>query len=547
MQRKYRLLLIVSIIGLLATLSTGTYAYLRKTETQNDINSVTILSCLDISFENLSENILIEDAYPITDAEGKLTAPYTFKVKNNCESPITAEINIETLVGSTLGQGNIKVALDTETPALLSSKSAGTKILSSSVSSNSKNLAKIILAQYEERVYDLRLWINSSVDQTQMNKTFSGKVVVVANPLVYRAIEKPNWDTSAGTLLHAIKTGKYVYAQPMTVPGKAISLATEGIISSTEDDYGTSYYFRGNVDDNYVVFANMCWRIVRITGDSGDEGDYNKAIKLVLYNYNPNNMENPCTQIGKSLAFARVNGNGYSTGYNPGGNHSATYVGYMYGNQSATTYEATHENLTDSLMLTKLKSWYNTKLRDYSDDYIADTIWCNDKRVTSGKGINGEQSTFAAQSRINDPVLTCGSDIDDNKISKFTASDSKYGNAKLHGTNGSGDPEYKIGLLTADEYSYTGMKSTDNDYYFLTENTRDGYYFTLSPCNVSSSNTGVMIGVGLYGAFYTQVGVTAVTSSRNVRPSISLKSTVVVNAGSDGTAKNPYVITEAAK
>ena len=41
----------------------------------------------------------------------------------------------------------------------------------------------------------------------------------------------------------------------------------ESILTTTVDDHGTSYYFRGNVQNNYVNFAGMCWRIVRIAGD----------------------------------------------------------------------------------------------------------------------------------------------------------------------------------------------------------------------------------------------------------------------------------------
>jgi hypothetical protein len=61
-----------------------------------------------------------------------------------------------------------------------------------------------------------------------------------------------------------------------------------------------AYYFRGNITNNYVVFAGMCWRIVRVTGDG--------SIKLALYNYNPNSsVTNPCdtSQDGTSYAFAR--------------------------------------------------------------------------------------------------------------------------------------------------------------------------------------------------------------------------------------------------
>ncbi len=63
------------------------------------------------------------------------------------------------------------------------------------------------------------------------------------------------------------------------------SPGTSGVFKA-EDDYGTSYYYRGAVENNYVVFANMCWRVVRVVGDG--------SIKLTLYNYNPNSVANPC-------------------------------------------------------------------------------------------------------------------------------------------------------------------------------------------------------------------------------------------------------------
>ncbi len=35
------------------------------------------------------------------------------------------------------------------------------------------------------------------------------------------------------------------------------------------DAFGKSYFFSGNILNNYIDFANMCWRIVRIEGDGG--------------------------------------------------------------------------------------------------------------------------------------------------------------------------------------------------------------------------------------------------------------------------------------
>ena len=43
--------------------------------------------------------------------------------------------------------------------------------------------------------------------------------------------------------------------------------STESGVFATEDDYGTSYYYRGSVENNYVDFAGKIWRIIRINGD----------------------------------------------------------------------------------------------------------------------------------------------------------------------------------------------------------------------------------------------------------------------------------------
>ena len=40
----------------------------------------------------------------------------------------------------------------------------------------------------------------------------------------------------------------------------------EGVFEM-EDDYGTSYYYRGAVENNYVKFAGFYWRIIRVNGD----------------------------------------------------------------------------------------------------------------------------------------------------------------------------------------------------------------------------------------------------------------------------------------
>lgn len=69
--------------------------------------------------------------------------------------------------------------------------------------------------------------------------------------------------------------------------GSEVATKNEGLIS-TVDNKGTAYYFRGNVNNNYVKMGDLLFRIVRINGDG--------TIRLVLddsignYSYNTNAM-----------------------------------------------------------------------------------------------------------------------------------------------------------------------------------------------------------------------------------------------------------------
>ena len=53
----------------------------------------------------------------------------------------------------------------------------------------------------------------------------------------------------------------------------AVSSSTNGqglyIRAGTENDMYPIYYFRGAVDNNHVLFANFCWRILRTTDTGG--------------------------------------------------------------------------------------------------------------------------------------------------------------------------------------------------------------------------------------------------------------------------------------
>ena len=166
----------------------------------------------------------------------------------------------------------------------------------------------------------------------------------------------------------------------------------EAELASTEDDYGTSYYFRGAVKNNYVEFVNKCWRIVRVGGDG--------SVKLILHNDNTAGAANPCSSANNnaSAAFARYSGTIYKSAFNSSYNDNA-YVGFKYGTVGASTYAATHANSNKSTILTNLETWYNDNLKTY-ESVIDDTVWCNDKTNVNGLGYAQNQTYYGATQRL---------------------------------------------------------------------------------------------------------------------------------------------------
>ena len=297
---------------------------------------------------------------------------------------------------------------------------------------------------------------------------------------------------------------------------------TEAELASTEDDYGTSYYFRGAVKNNYVEFANKCWRIVRIVGDG--------SVKLVLHNDNTTGAANPCSSANNSTnaAFARYSGTTYTSAFNEKYDDNA-YVGFKYGTVGASDYATTHANTNNSTILTNLETWYTNNLKTYADT-IADTVWCNDKtNVTdttfdpwgwtpNGYGYAKNVTYYGATQRLvsksgsaggTGPSLKCNGEL-----SKIT---------------------FKVGLITADELAFSGsIYGNYNRSTYLQENTGTNWWWSLSP------HYFLGISAGVWFVDSGNLNNNNVYNNDGVRPVISLISST--NVTGDGTSENPFIV-----
>ncbi len=312
---------------------------------------------------------------------------------------------------------------------------------------------------------------------------------------------------------------------------------TEALLASTDDDYGTSYYFRGAVKNNYVQFANKCWRIVRIIGDG--------SVKLVLHNDNTSGVSNPCASSNNnsSNAYANLTSSSISSKFNLSGTDNA-YVGFMYGTAGSSDYASTHANVNKSTILMNLETWYENNLAS-SEGKLADVIWCGDKSTFTtyasgstygtGLGYGTKKTGYGAYNRIYaggskvyaNPTLICPNDNNGGKLSKYTVSDT---------TNGNGNLTYKIGLLTADEIVFSGAIGVSgyNTSTYLQENSRVTWW-TMSPNSENGSSAVV------YGTYDGGLNGGSVTTSSGLRPAIALTSTTRISKGT-GTSEDPYVI-----
>ena len=512
-KRKIYISLLVSVICIISVSYAFFVLYLRQT----DNNAVTALSCFTSTLTEENSAINLSNEFPIKDEDGIKKTPFTFKITNNCNNYVKAYITIDPLKEGTANyilskymKANVSTKGTTDGTSLIIG-TQNTKVLDNK--HNGYIVKEVGLNKNESKEFDLRLWIDYDTTKEQAaGMKYLSQVVIVTEP------GKP---TFAETILanNEVKT-------PITTPGAAVSTASEAILASAEDDYGTSYYFRGAVTNNYVEFANKCWRIVRVGGDG--------SVKLILHNDNPTGVANPCDAANNSTsaAFARYSDTTYTSAFNTNYNDNA-YVGFKYGTPGSNTYEATHANTNKSTILTNLETWYKNNLTTY-EKVIDDTVWCNDKtNVTdtaynpwnlsnvNGLGYAKNVTYYGATQRLvsknnsaggTGPSLKCNGEL-----SKITS---------------------KVGLITADELAFAGYAfNIGNTTTYLQENATDTYWWSLSPDLFNGDGARVCYVGGSYGRLFGS----GVSNSYGVRPSISLISLTTISGGF-GTSEEPYII-----
>ena len=524
MRLKYKLgLAIVAVAIAICLMAMQSYALWIADFAQEGENLVSV-GCFDVEMEEVNKPISLKNTYPVSDSKGLTQTPYTIKLSNTkCTTDAKYVITLNTLTTNTMDNSKIKFAISTGTPTSGTNLGDYAKV-SSNINVETGNLPvenldqSIIiqtgtLKQGASVTYNIYLWIDESAGNEVQGQKFEASINVVSSavtlePTVADKIIEQLDTTGACPTINEDGTVEVTGAE-----------STNGYLCSAPDDYGTSYYYRGNVENNWVKFAGFYWRILRINGDGSIRmiyaGDASVIDALpnksdVLKNgYNDSSTD--YTQIGTSA---------YNSSYNDN-----AYVGYMYGTVGASTYEDTHANINSSTIKGKVDTWYETNLlgTEY-EQYIADTLFCNDRSFgssNSGTGIGTSATRYRWYSSNNEIRLTCP-----NQNDRFTVDDEITGN---------GDLTYPIGLVNTDEVYLAGGYSTSNSgYYLYTCNE----YWTMSPSNFYGSGVAVR-SVSSSGIALSSSGV---NGSYGVRPTLNLIPDSL-KVGS-GTADDPWRIAD---
>ena len=275
-------------------------------------------------------------------------------------------------------------------------------------------------------------------------------------------------------------------------PNFSQTATTDEGVYKTEDNLGTSYYFRGAVTNNYVSFAGYYWRIIRINGDG--------SIRIIY--------DGKSAPVGSSSSDRQTGTSAYNSSYN-----QSYYVGYTW---TSAQRPSSQNSGTASTIKGVLDTWYSTNIsgKGLDDKVVSSPGFCNDRNTRNGDSWVSSGTTFyyAAYGRLvsaKTPTLECSNTND------------------IYTT--------KVGLITADEVSMAGgvVGSSNSSYYLYTGQ----YYWTMSPYDFDSAGRANVFLVDSNGGLSNW----RVSSAYGVRPVLNLSANVTISSG-NGTSETPYVV-----
>ena len=291
--------------------------------------------------------------YPVPATQESSLVPYTFTIRNNGSLDEIYNVYIEEETKTSTG-GTYTNDLD-EYYIYMSLSGAATIDRTPLSKYSDRPIDSGILKPGESKTYNLRLWIIGQVPNVVIGQEWHGKITVDTE-------QRKAEDEMGRGLADAIKEDNTINTNKPDFHSNYDNASTEegsggrGLFvqqgDSTKSVNGQpTYYFRGDVQNNYVSFAGFTWRIVRINEDG--------SVRLML---------------SEPLSTTSV-------------------------------YSSTNSTYSTSTIKTTLETWYTNNISKYSSN-IQNTTFCND--LTYGYQDRRTSPTFTCPSSSGTLNLNIG-------------------------------------------------------------------------------------------------------------------------------------------
>ena len=478
------------------------YAIWQITLVQTEQNVVNA-DCFSVTLENEENDINIQTAFPITDEEGSALTPYTFTIKNNCNSKAAYEVNLESLNTTTLDAKYVKAKVDNVIVNLGSVTSTDDVTVANAI--KSYKISTGYLKASESKVIKLNLWMDYDTPAVEesMNKIFEAKMVINAS---YSS------DSSSDTAVE-----------------KITELAQADTTNLAIDDYGNTRYI-GADPNNYVSIDGDIWRIIGVMKDV-DDGTGNKGDRVKLIR--ASSIGGYSWDTSKWIINDGYGINEWSQAdlmklLNPGFESESVGGSLYWDNKSGMCYDD-RENASSNCNFTSIG------IKDKLKALISDAVW-NTGAITTSSQIASKFYTEERGTR-NGKICSSGTleTLCNDTVERTTTWTGKVGlmypSDYGYATSG-GSTTDRATCLNKELYNWSDSSVSDckNNDWLL----KNGWQWTLSPGAHSSESLNTF---GVYSGGIVDYNHTC--DNNAVLPVVYLISNVKISGG-EGTSESPY-------
>ena len=558
MKKKENIIIIVVLVVMILAIVGVSYAAFSYSKTGSKVNSITTGS-ITMTYTETDNTISLSGALPTTDKTGTVRLNPGEYFDFSVSSEITGDVNINYEIsakkedGNTIGGEYIKLYLtrltdDGSEEALMVPKTYDEESSANDYTGrpvNEMSLYTSSMNSSESNNYRLRMYVDESYNPQGDGGglTFSVRINVYGKagdkyvPLTTQEILEDNE-------LQEEKTQMFNYASNggyFDMSGGSQSTNPEYVTNglySTEDEDGTSYYYRGNVTNNNVQFGEyasdyyvyeyssryfqslescqeynsscsesnkvklasagdkMYWKIVRVNGDG--------SLRLI---YNGTSASPDNSDLAHSFA---VGVSPYNLEFD-----NPKYSGYTY------------DNGTDSFIKKEVDTWYKNTLGSSSyDSKVTGGRFCSDssgyKKDTDYGFPSMNYNVFASYDRLGQSAT--GYTKENSPTLKCPVTSESYG----------GSYRLKAGLITADELVLGGENPGVTTDSYLNPGDSEMYYWSMTPADFFFGSAYVWDEFAYLNDNFVGLG-------NAVRPVINVTTENGFTSG-DGTASSPYTI-----